>query len=78
MPDYQHPENDAQYKGLKVNAGVTKVPTVNPHFKARSRRRIATSEYVEGILAGDTAMLARAVTLVESRRPEHRAQAQEA
>ena len=26
----EHPENDDQYKGLKVNKGIADVPTVNP------------------------------------------------
>lgn len=41
------------------------------------RRRLSTEQYVEGVLAGERAVLGRAMTLVESRRPEHRGQAQE-
>ncbi|GIJ44940.1 ATPase/protein kinase [Virgisporangium aliadipatigenens] len=37
----------------------------------------ATEEYVEGVLAGSRAWIARAITLVESRRADHRAAAQE-
>ncbi|GGS25189.1 ATPase/protein kinase [Actinokineospora fastidiosa] len=33
-------------------------------------------EYAEGVLAGDRGLLSRAITLVESRRPDHRALAQ--
>lgn len=29
----EHPENDDQYKGLKVNKGIADVPTVNPYIK---------------------------------------------
>ncbi len=36
----------------------------------RRRRRLSLSEYVQGILAGDRTALARAITLVESSRPE--------
>ncbi|MFV2073271.1 MAG: methylmalonyl Co-A mutase-associated GTPase MeaB [Thermoanaerobaculales bacterium] len=36
-----------------------------------------TDEYLEGVKAGDRALLGRAITLVESNRPEHRRQAQE-
>ncbi|MDO5036394.1 MAG: methylmalonyl Co-A mutase-associated GTPase MeaB [Porphyromonas sp.] len=75
--EYHHPENDGEYKGLKVNAGVQRAPSVNPGFRPRRRREITISEYVEGILKGDTAILARAVTLVESRLTEHRTKAQE-
>lgn len=74
---YEHPENNAEYKGLTVNKGVGHVPIVNPYFKPRRRSLLSTDQYVEGILAGDRAMLSRAVTLVESRLPSHRAKAQE-
>ncbi|MCP2165449.1 methylmalonyl Co-A mutase-associated GTPase MeaB [Goodfellowiella coeruleoviolacea] len=39
--------------------------------------RIDVREYAKGVLAGDRARLARAITLVESTRPDHRALAQE-
>jgi LAO/AO transport system kinase len=38
---------------------------------------LTTAGYVAGVTAGDPAVLARAITLVESRRPEHRRLAQE-
>ena len=41
------------------------------------RRQLSTDEYVEGILNGDRALLGRAITLMESRRPEHQQQASE-
>ncbi|MFT4561125.1 MAG: LAO/AO transport system kinase [Gammaproteobacteria bacterium] len=37
--------------------------------------RIATTELVDGVIAGDRRTLARAITLVESTLPEHRSQA---
>src|SRR2546430_2569916 len=40
-------------------------------------RRMAVADYVAGVLSGDRAKLARAITLIESRKPEHRAAAQE-
>ncbi|MDR3261375.1 MAG: methylmalonyl Co-A mutase-associated GTPase MeaB [Tannerella sp.] len=74
----RHPENEAQYKGLKVNKGVADVLSVNPYFKKISRQRPYTSsEFVEGILGGDIAILSQAVTLIESAREEHQRQAQE-
>jgi LAO/AO transport system kinase len=42
-----------------------------------SRRLLTTQDYVDGVLAGDRAMLARAITLIESRKAAHQAQAQE-
>ncbi|WP_323798056.1 methylmalonyl Co-A mutase-associated GTPase MeaB [Nisaea sp.] len=41
------------------------------------RRQMSTGDYVSGVRAGDRAALARAITLIESRNPEHRRQAQE-
>ncbi|MDL2208183.1 methylmalonyl Co-A mutase-associated GTPase MeaB [Parabacteroides sp. OttesenSCG-928-O15] len=73
-----HPENDDQYKGLKVNKGISDVPTVNPYLKQRVQRRQYTpGEFVEGILKGDISILSQAVTLVESSLHEHQQVAQE-
>ena len=75
----EHPENEAQYAGLTVNAGVSQPPIVNPYAHRRVRRKPmpSASELVEGILRGDITMLSRAVTLVESQNPAHYAVAQE-
>src|SRR6478752_8952815 len=43
----------------------------------RRRRQLSPDDYVSGVLAGDRGVLARAITLVESRAPIHQAQAQE-
>ena len=73
----EHPENDAAYKGLKVNKGVS-APTVNPYFKRAPRQNKHTvSEFVEGILKGNITILSQAVTLIESAKYEHQALAQE-
>lgn len=72
-----HPENSAEYKGLNVNSGVKQPPSVNPYLKPRRRRALPSAdELVDGILKGNTMMLSRAVTLVESIAPEHQAIAQ--
>ena len=75
----EHPENDSKFAGLSVNSGVAQPPAVNPYQQKRPRRKPLpeTSELVEGILRGDTTMLARAVTLIESTAPDHYARAQE-
>lgn len=74
----EHPENNEEYKGLVVNAGVEQPSSVNPYMRRKPRRRQPTAaEFVEGILKGDVTMLSQAVTLVESVRPEHQALAQE-
>lgn len=74
----EHPENDSQYTGLTVNAGVAQPPIVNPYLRRARRKPIPEAgELVEGILKGDVTMLSRAVTLVESTKPDHYARAQE-
>ncbi len=74
----EHPENDAKYVGLRVNAGVKSNPTVNPYRKVVKKKRILSAdEYVEGILKGDVSLLGRAVTLIESTADDHQAIAQE-
>lgn len=74
----EHPENDAQYTGLNVNAGVAQPPSVNPYLHRFKRKPMPTAaEMVEGILKGDVTMLSRAVTLVESINPDHEPIAQE-
>ncbi len=45
--------------------------------RAQMRRRLGAEDYVRGILAGDRAVLARAITLVESNAPGHTDLAQE-
>ena len=75
----EHPENNAEYKGLTVNSGVEQPSIINPYLKRnRFRRRVYTAgEMVEGIIKGDVTILSQAVTLVESVNPEHQAKAQE-
>lgn len=75
-----HPENDDQYKGLKVNKGVNDQPMVNPYmkdFKKYKRKNYTVSEYVDGILKGNISILSQAVTLVESSNVDHYTTAQE-
>ncbi|WP_420564260.1 methylmalonyl Co-A mutase-associated GTPase MeaB [Thalassobaculum sp.] len=47
-----------------------------PAIPAR-RRTLSVDDYVAGVRAGDRAVIARAITLVESRKPAHRDLAQE-
>lgn len=47
------------------------------NFVPRHPRRLTVADYVSGVLAGDRAVLARAITLVESNSRVHEAQAQE-
>ncbi len=53
------------------------VATPNSSAAPRHPRRLTVDDYVAGVLAGDRAVLARAITLVESNSRLHEAQAQE-
>ena len=81
LEDLHHIENDPEYKGLIVNKGVEKLPSVNPdaarRFLKKKRPVLTVEQYVDGILAGNITILSRAVTLIESSLPEHQELAQE-
>lgn len=78
---HDHIENHDDYQSLKVNAGINQPPSVNPNaqksFLRSKRKRLTVDDYVKGILAGNRMILSRAVTLVESLKPEHQELAQE-
>lgn len=77
-PLIHHPENDEQYSGLQVNAGIEMPPMVNPYMKKRKKRpQLTVNDYVEGIRKGNLSVLGQAVTLVESLIPDHQVIAQE-
>src|SRR3546814_15704699 len=48
-----------------------------PPMTASHRLHLTVDDYVSGVRAGDRATVARAITLVESRKAEHRALAQD-
>ena len=76
----EHPENNKDYKALKVQKGISEQPTVNPRFKKqlrKKRRKINADEYVQGILNSDISILSQAITLIESNHPDHQALGQE-
>jgi LAO/AO transport system kinase len=52
------------------------MPAPSSQPASRGRRQLAVADYVAGVRAGDRTVLSRAITLIESRRPEHQAQAQ--
>lgn len=70
-----HPLGDHMIddSALHVKAGVVKPPCVNPVALSRLRRRrdLSVDDYVNGILSGDTSVLSRAITLLESLRSDH-------
>lgn len=66
-------EAEVETSALQVKQGVAPPPQVNPHVVRRLRRRpeLTLKDYVNGILAGDVPTLSRAITLLESLRPDH-------
>ena len=73
-----HPEDNRQFKSLKINKGVTDTPSISPYLKKKPRQKnFATTDFVEGILQGDITILSRAVTLIESAKAGHQQQAQQ-
>ncbi len=71
FPDYDNKESK-----LKVNEGVPQPPIVNPYLKRVFKKKpslLSVDEYMDGIVRGDTTVLSKAITLVESYLPEHRA-----
>jgi LAO/AO transport system kinase len=76
-----HIENQSGFIGLKVNAGIEQPAPVNEdsvrRFLQKRRREHSAAEFVEGILHGDITILSRAVTMVESSKPEHQTIARE-
>lgn len=77
----KHIENNNEYKALKVNSGIEQPPMINPHGVGRhlagKRRKLDVDDYVQGILEGNRMILSRAVTLIESVKPEHNELAQQ-
>ena len=77
--NYTHPEDNEEYQGLKIQRAMDKAPTIrNPYFKGLKKRpEYSIDDYVKGILDGNMAILAQAVTLVESSVEEHYHKAQQ-
>lgn len=79
--DKGHIENDSSFKGLSVNAGISRPPSINPNIaerlKNRKRKKYSLEDYVKGILDGDMTILSQAITLIESSKFEHQKIAQE-
>lgn len=76
--DEYKPEETA----LVVNEGVEQPPIINPYLskilKKRNARPVMTvDDYMKGIIEGNTIILSKAITLVESSLPEHREMAKE-
>ncbi|SHE67458.1 methylmalonyl-CoA mutase metallochaperone MeaB [Mariniphaga anaerophila] len=77
----KHIENSPEFKGLKVNEGIAHPGAYSDNsvrrFLQKKRKLLSVDEYVDGILSGNITLLSKAVTLVESAKPEHMEIAQE-
>lgn len=60
---------------LKVNEGVEQPPSLNPaaveRLKKRKKADLSIDDYIQGILKGERAILSKAITMIESNRPDH-------
>jgi len=62
---------DREGTALSIQKGVAGSPGAHPQVVARARRRrLSLAEYVDGVLRGDRVILSRAITLIESARPD--------
>ena len=77
MEHFEDQHGKEHGSALSVNRGVSQPPVVNPHFRRVKRHSLSTDEYMKGILEGNITILSQAITLVESLRSDHYAQAQD-
>jgi len=81
MPEKNPKKEIQQPSALKVNPGIEQPPSINEQaaqaYKGRKPRKMAVGDYVEGILRGDSMLLSKAITLVESSLECHYVQAQQ-
>ena len=79
-PVHYH-ENDPKYKGLNVNSGIERPDMVNKdsvnRFLKKGKRLLSVDEYVAGIRDGNISLLSQAITLIESKKADHKKIAQE-
>ncbi len=77
-----HPENNPAFAGINVNKGIEQPEAVNADsvhrfLKKNKRKELSVDQFCDGILQGNRTILSRAVTLIESNKPEHQRIAQE-
>lgn len=74
-------DKDNSKSALIVNPGIEQPPTVNPNalnrLKGHGKRLLSASEYVDGIVNQNVAILGQAITIIESSLPKHQELANE-
>lgn len=56
---------------LEERPGVDQPVSVNPNLVRKKRQELSVDDYVAGIVRGDWMVLSRAITMIESSKPEH-------
>lgn len=71
---------DPEHTALSVQPGIEAPPSISPQqakrFRAMRRKDPPPTEFIDGILSGNRALLSRAITLTESRLAQHQETAQ--
>lgn len=74
-------DNHHHGSALHVNNGVEPPEPINrdaiERFKRAKKKQLSVQQFVDGILAGDRIVLSKAITLIESTRPQHHKLAQQ-
>ena len=66
-------KSEGKKSALSVKPGVQDAQSLNPALANRLKKNktLSAEAYVEGILKGDVGLLSRAITLIESKNPQH-------
>ncbi|MGC9331551.1 MAG: methylmalonyl Co-A mutase-associated GTPase MeaB [Bacteroidales bacterium] len=71
-------ESKREGSALHINDGVDHPPQINPHLQfKRAQPDLKAADYIREIENGDRNVLGKAITLIESTRPDHKKLAQE-
>lgn len=73
MSDFDNSEK----KDLPINKGVNSPGSINPEYRKKTGSHLSAEEYVKGIRKGNRSVLSRAITLIESSKPENRSLGEE-
>jgi LAO/AO transport system kinase len=74
-------EKKKKESALHVQGGIEQPSSINEsfleNFKNRKTKELSTNDYLKGILEGNRMILSKAITLIESSKPEHQKLAQD-
>jgi LAO/AO transport system kinase len=62
----------SEKKGLSISKGGDAPDSVNPEYRKKPVSELSVHDYVSGIRNGDRTVLSRAITLIESSKPQYR------